>query len=52
MTLYDAFYRWCRDAIGRDAQLADQQGEVVMDAAIDKTTEAGEAGRRSRHQLR
>ena len=41
MTLYDAFYRWCRDAIRRDAQLADQQGETVMDATIDKTTEAG-----------
>ena len=25
----------------RDAQLADQQGEIVMDATMDKTTEAG-----------
>ena len=23
LTLYDAFYRWCRDATGRDAQLAE-----------------------------
>ena len=41
MTLYDAFYRWCRDATRRDAQLAHQQGETVMDATMGKTTEAG-----------
>ena len=36
----------------RDPQLADQQGEAVMDATIDTTTEAGASRCRSRHQLR
>ena len=42
MLLYDAFYRWCRDAVGRDPQLADQQGEAVMDGAgqCDDASEA------------
>ena len=42
MLLYDAFYRWCRDATGRNPQLADQQGEAVMDAAMSKKAEAGQ----------
>ena len=25
MGLYDAFYRWCRDATAEDPQLAEQQ---------------------------
>ena len=29
MALYDAFYRWCRDAQRRDPQLADHQAESL-----------------------
>ena len=29
MVLYDAFYRWCRDATDETPQLADQQGRGV-----------------------
>ena len=50
MLLYDAFYRWCRDATERDPQLADQQGEAVMDARDRSKTAEADAG--ARHQLR
>ena len=44
MLLYDAFYRWCRDATGRNPQLADQQGEAVngcRDRARSTEADAG-----------
>ena len=52
MALYDAFYRWCRDATRRDAQLAVQQAarhemsrRAVVRAAITRPPSMRELAR-------
>ena len=40
--LYDAFYRWCRDATGETHNWPTNKAKAVMDATMNKTTEAGD----------
>ena len=50
MLLYDAFYRWCRDATGETHNWPTNKPSL-MDATMGKTSGPEKAGPRSRHQF-